>query len=135
MTTENTGLDWNKIYNETSFMVKDISGTEITFTHDIGLPSSIKNIKFAIITAWNPDNKIISDSENRIRNQSLEGDLEKLSYVYYPSSGTGTDGHSEASFTIEGISAEQAVALGTKYGQYAIVYNDSEGFVFKRCVK
>jgi hypothetical protein len=124
--------NWNDIYDTTTFMAHDKEGNKVFFTQKEGLPKSIKNKPFAIITAWNPDHKELSLAENKARNESLKDDLITTGLHFYPSLGTGTDGHSEESFTVEDIALDEAVRLGRKYGQYAIAYNDSLGFRFER---
>lgn len=131
---KNELMNWGNIYSETSFMARDADGAEITFTKKGGVPLLIKDKQFAVITAWNPDNNQLTVEENKARNGLLENDLKKTKYVFYPSLGTGTDGHSEGSFTIEEISLTEAVEFGHKYGQHAIAYNDARGFVFERCL-
>lgn len=76
---------------------------------------------WAFITAWNPLSVPLSDKENQIRNEMLKSDLSTNSIF----SGRGQDSEGvwppEESFFIPGINLSEAIELGRKYGQRAIV--------------
>lgn len=76
---------------------------------------------WAFITAWNPLSVSLSAAENRIRNNELYADLE--SYVVLTGRGQDPEGiwGAEESFFVAGIESKEAIALGRKYGQRAIV--------------
>jgi hypothetical protein len=78
---------------------------------------------WAFLTAWNPLPEILSDVENKKRNQQLEKDLKSVSLVYCKAIGISEDEKwSEESFFIENISKVQIQTLAVKYGQLAYVY-------------
>lgn len=78
---------------------------------------------WAFLTAWNPLPKVLSDIENKKRNQQLEGDLKSVSLIYCKAIGISEDEKwSEESFFIENISKEQIHFLAVKYGQLAYVH-------------
>ena len=118
------------LYNRTQFMVRAEGGEPVYFTMgDATLPEAVRKKQFAIITAWNPMNNMMPLEENRSRNRELEDILKEQKYVYYPSLGT-CEHHVEESFTIEQIPQADAVALGKRFGQHAIVFCDGVGVGF-----
>lgn len=122
------------LYSDTQFMVKDHEGNLVYFTVNTAKDFPVlKKKSFAVITAWNPHNRALSILENNVRNEALRKDITQSSHYFYPSAGTLGD-HTEDSFTIEGISEKDATALGKKYDQHAILFNDIDGlrFVFPR---
>jgi len=128
--TDNNLMD---LYSRTTFSVKDLLDNLVNFTavtaenHPI-----LKKKRFSIITAFNPMNESTSERDNQRNHKRLKGDLSKLEYVHYETVGT-LDGHSELSFTIEEIPYEEAMKIGAKYRQYAILFNDEKGIRFIRC--
>lgn len=92
----------------------------------------LKQKQFAIITAFNPMNRVISERENLTQNSLLEKDLAERGFCFYSTRGE-LDGHFEASFTVENISQAQAIEFGVKYRQHSILYNDAQGVRFVRC--
>jgi hypothetical protein len=78
----------------------------------------------AFITAHNPRSQRLSDGENYERHRLLIADVEKQGFAYLTGRGVGED-HSwptEESVFVIGTTRDQATALGTKYGQLAIVW-------------
>jgi hypothetical protein len=78
----------------------------------------------AFITAHNPCSQRLSDRENRERHRLLIAEVEKQGFAYLTGRGVGED-HSwpaEESVFVIGSTHDQATALGTKYGQLAIVW-------------
>lgn len=81
------------------------------------------------ITAWNPASRMLSKTENLLRNNNLKTDLIKTSRQVLPAlhlAGAG-DWPPEESFWAGDISAENAILLGRKYGQNAIVWWEKDG--------
>ena len=120
------------IYHKTQFMFHDEHDQPVYFhVGDTPIAPALKKKQFAIITAWNPLNKTLTLEENRLSNNELQQLLTNHGYTYYPSTGTIGD-HTEESYTIENISEEEAIQLGRKFDQYAILYNDPTGprFIF-----
>ena len=75
------------------------------------------------ITAWNPGVERPTLGENQQRNADLLLDLRAAGCEVFDGRGIGEDPgwEPEESFLALGIPAEQAVELGRRYGQYAIV--------------
>ena len=78
---------------------------------------------YAFITAWNPFSKLLHLPENQRRNKDLETELKNTACFILPGFGIGEDDNwpPEESFFAPGIAAEDAIRLGRKYGQNAIV--------------
>ena len=79
---------------------------------------------WCFITAWNPYSKALSLEDNIARNKLLEKDLS----AHHVFSAEGKDASGiwppEISFFVGNITKEQAVLLGKKYEQNAIVYGE-----------
>jgi uncharacterized protein DUF3293 len=78
---------------------------------------------WAFITAWNPSSRLLTPEENASRQNRLEADINGLGYEMFTGVGQPAEGNwlPEQSVLILGISKEDAIALGGKYGQLAIV--------------
>ena len=83
----------------------------------------------AIITAFNPYSKALSEEENLARQELLLADLLAASYQVIPGIGLHPSNRwpGEPSLLAIGIHAAEAGELGKKYEQNAIVYNDAHG--------
>jgi hypothetical protein len=77
---------------------------------------------WCFITAWNLFSKALSIEENKMLNLLLEADLNK--YPIFSAEGKGIlgDWPPEISFFVGNISREQAIDLGQKYKQNAIIF-------------
>lgn len=82
---------------------------------------------WCFITAWNPYSKGLTTIENMDLNNQLEEDLKD--YQIYTAQGKGTIGDwpLEPSFFVADITEVDAIALGKKYKQNAIVYGNYDG--------
>ena len=82
----------------------------------------------AFITAFNPYSKVTDSAENNKRNELLRSDLDEISFAVVKGYGQDPEGswEKEDSFLAFGISKEQAVQLGIKYEQNAILWCDSD---------
>lgn len=78
----------------------------------------------ALITAHNPHSQRLSDRENRERHRLLIADVEKQGLAYLTGRGVGEDDSwpAEETVFVIGVNRDQATALGTKFGQLAIVW-------------
>ena len=85
--------------------------------------NSLFTKNFAIITAFNPQNELLSCIENQDRHILLRKDIEKLKFKYLYARGF-LDDHSEDGYLIYDISFNEAINLASKYEQYAIFYNN-----------
>jgi hypothetical protein len=81
--------------------------------------------EWSFITAYNPYSKVVSDEENNIRHDELK-ELTK-SYKTFEGHGVGEDPtwEPEISLFIIGISKKDAIIIGNKYEQNAIVYGQT----------
>lgn len=77
----------------------------------------------AFLTAENPFSIATSAAENAVRQANLKADLDAIGALTLLGEGEGTDPAwpQEASWLAFGLTRDQACALGTKYGQNAIV--------------
>jgi hypothetical protein len=78
---------------------------------------------WAHVTASNPASRRLSDEDNMARQHELERDVAGLGVTSYPGEGVGDDGQwpPEPSLLILGIARGDAVRLGRRYGQLAVV--------------
>jgi hypothetical protein len=89
--------------------------------------SLFENRPFAIITAHNPRSERLSDSENKARHETLRRELISLGLTFAPSTGESPDGSwLEEGFIIFETSLEQALELGRKFAQHAIIYGQGK---------
>ncbi|EDM28285.1 hypothetical protein LNTAR_10231 [Lentisphaera araneosa HTCC2155] len=82
---------------------------------------------WAFITAWNPYSlNETTDTENHSRNQTLLEDLNVQDIQVISGKGIDPSGEysGEDSFLITGISRDDAIQLGQKYQQNAIVFGE-----------
>lgn len=76
---------------------------------------------FHILTAFNPEGVILSEKENLLRNDDLFRELDSLGELVFPITGGSPDGvHRESSFAVQGLTREQALSIGVRFGQNAI---------------
>ncbi len=80
-----------------------------------------------IITAYNPDNKLLSSKENKSLNIKLLGDLEGYLTINHKGS---WEGYQEEAFVVIDITKEKLIYLAEKYKQKAVIWGDSSGFEF-----
>jgi len=118
-------MNYTEAFKNTDYIV-NINDKVITI--NIGkiqteLDNLIKPVEqWAFITAYNPLPKILSDNENKSRNNQLKQDAENLGFQVYTGYGIAKDkSWREDSFLIVGIDKKAAIQLGAKYGQLAIV--------------
>jgi hypothetical protein len=78
---------------------------------------------WAYVTASNPGSRRLSDEDNAARQRELEGHVARLGVRAYPGEGVGDDGRwpPEPSLLVLGIARDDAIRLGGRYGQVAIV--------------
>lgn len=78
-------------------------------------------ITWAYITAWNPYSELTDDRTNEEKNNQMRNDL--TGYILFHGEGVGSDQswQPEKSFLILGIALDEAILIGKKYRQNAIV--------------
>ena len=112
-------MDTNEHYLSTMFLVTD---------DKIKYPAS-----FAIITAHNPMDQLLSKEENRNRNIQLLYSLEKLGVKTLPIVGCSPDlTHREDSFIVN-LSLAETISTGRKYDQRAVFWVDAENLYLVYC--
>ena len=111
---------------------------EVVLSSDKLLSFSLENLSdnhffdqpFAIVTAANPNNILLSLSDNTHRNALLYSELNSKGVL----SARGChDGHCEDGYLIFNITLSDALLLGQKYEQVAIFYNDSKKMMYVDC--
>ncbi len=93
--------------------------------HNIELDQFLEGHEsWAYITAWNPNSKALPAAENEQRNRTLVQELQAKGFTYYPGKGVPNEGDwiPEESFLILDLSKKNALQMGQKYGQKAIVW-------------
>ena len=114
-------MDTNEHYLSTMFLVTD---------DKIKYPAS-----FAIITAHNPMDQLLSKEENRNRNIQLLHSLEKLGAKTLPIVGCSPDlTHREDSFIVS-VSLNTAISVGRKFDQRAVYWVQNENLYLVYCEK
>ena len=111
-------------YKQTSYQCGTISIRVDRINPEIdALLRCNQRTEWAFITAWNPDGEIVSPEKNGKANQSLLLELQQKQYVILPGWGIGDDRQwpPEASFLVVGMNREEAMLLGNRYKQRAVV--------------
>ena len=74
-----------------------------------------------VITAWNPGDERPSLNMNRLRNDQLKVELETMGFEVFAALGSDPHSeHAEESWAVVGMSDEQAIEAGCRFGQVAI---------------
>jgi hypothetical protein len=84
---------------------------------------------FAILTACNPGSVPLDEEENTSRQSQLECDLIESGYETYVTENVAEDAAwpVEESCFVPGIPVAEAMSLGEKYGQNAVVCGGADG--------
>ncbi len=123
--------EYAPIYAQNIYTVMLSSTESFTFSLQHITPHILFNTPFSIITAWNPNNTELSIEENHLRNQELYSSLHS-SYELFEAKGCFEE-HCEDGYLIVGIDLDDAIALGRKYEQFAIFYNDTTSLRYIAC--
>ena len=121
--------DLIEIYKKNMFLLK-VNNQDLWFSLNKPLEIAYYSRRFAILTAWNPNNKPTTDTENLTANKMLEADLSK--YEVLNSIGQYNE-HQEDSYLVYDISLEEALTLGVKYNQYSVFYNNTMELSYVEC--
>ena len=108
-----------EIYKKNHFKVGDVDFIFEKIPDDVLFAK-----RFAIITAWNPNNEITSDVLNKENNELLIREIKEMDLSFDDALGYFED-HSEASYCVYNISFTDAIRLGKQFQQYSILYNDT----------
>jgi hypothetical protein len=88
---------------------------------------------FAIITAWNPMDRKLSDEENQREDEALRRDLRLRNLSYFRATGCSPDlSHREPGWAVEMPKAD-AIALGKRFGQRAIWWVAGDELLLVNC--
>jgi hypothetical protein len=79
---------------------------------------------WAYVTAYNPASIPTVTSENEARQRKLRTEVAGSGHVFFEGEGIGDSWPAELSLLILGITDEDAVALGRRFGQLAIVVGE-----------
>lgn len=82
---------------------------------------------WAHITAWNPGPTRYDRDENDRRQQALEAELEARGLVWFPGRGVGDDGWTEEAALVLGLGQADALELGARFAQRAVVWGRAGG--------
>jgi hypothetical protein len=84
---------------------------------------------WAYITAFNPGSIVLTPQENMARQRELERVVAPRGFATFSGEGVGDDGRwpPERSLLVLGIGRSDAVQLGRRFGQIAIVYGELGG--------
>lgn len=84
--------------------------------------------RFAVITACNPEGRMVSAAENTRRMSRLDARVVELGAVAFRADGRSPDGsHRERGWAIP-VSREEAIRLGREFEQLAVFWFDSGAF-------
>ena len=122
---------WNA-YQTTAFCAT-VDGMEIRITPGELHPALDRALHdrrvntWAYITAWNPGSRQLSHQENELRHQRLKGEVTDLGFHSFEGEGRPADTAwaPEQSLLVLGVSAQEAVGIGLRYGQNAIVVGET----------
>lgn len=90
--------------------------------------------RFAIITAYNPQSNLLPKEENLRRHRQLEREIQTLGLAYTPSLSTSPEGSwAEEGFAVFAIGLEEALALGRKFEQQAVVWGEGRRVFLAWC--
>jgi len=120
--------DTLRAYRETHYLVTELLQP---FALRIGTPSIELGALYrrrgvdsaAFLTACNPYGRLLDEAVNAAAQERLRGELETLGLAYFGGEGRHPRGGwpAEASFLALGLSRQEAVALGRRYRQNAVV--------------
>jgi hypothetical protein len=121
-------------YQQTSFLA-DTSRGHLCLRIGVSNPaldallSAERARSWAYVTAYNPGSMPLGESENAKRQRVLEQAVREAGFLFFYGTGIGDDAQwpPEPSLLILGITRDQAVDLGRRFGQRAIVYGEAGG--------
>ena len=87
---------------------------------------------FAIITAYNPQNRVLSPLENRELHKRLLSLLERKKYLFCNAEGCYKE-HCEEGFIVFNMTLEEALNMARHFDQYALFYNDTKIVKYIAC--
>lgn len=117
-------------YLDTAIEIKDLDGKQMTLTGPKATPTWAFDEPCWVITAWNPDGRVVTPTENADANLLLEADLRALESRFVPATGRAVDGspHHEDGYLVSGINRPTALGLGRRFQQDAVFEISAELF-------
>ena len=123
-------LTLEEIYFKNRYEIDRASESYFSFSLENFSDSTFFDKRFAIITAYNPDNSPLTTQENMRRNALLYNELNNKLVL----SARGCyEEHCEEGYLISDITLSKALCLGRKYGQVAIFYSDGKKLMYVDC--
>lgn len=111
-----SSIDLSELYLKTNVSV-EVGGILVSAQE----ATSVMNGVIHVITAWNPGDARPSRTENDAANDQLLSRLTVLGCEPRRAVGADPDsGHFEESWAVEGLSDDQARAVGAEFGQVAV---------------
>ncbi|MCP3936489.1 MAG: DUF3293 domain-containing protein [Actinomycetia bacterium] len=110
-------------------MDEDIWDHYVTSEVDVGEPFNTSTATdwpvdvplMFVITAFNPQSRVLSPDENLTLNERLKATLVQADMLHYPAVGRSADSSwAEASFALVDIDRQQACALAIEFDQKAV---------------
>ena len=123
---------YKDLYFRNCYEVERSSSTAFYFSLEHFIDSAFFDRSFSIITAFNPQNKILSLEENQQRDRLLYSTFHIKEYELLRATGS-LDDHSEAGWLIYDISLDDVLTIALMYDQYAIFYNDTKSLQYIEC--
>ena len=92
-------------------------------------PASISRFPMHIVSAWNPEGMPATFEQNELKHARLEVAVAKTTHHAMPVTLIGSNSHwYEHAMAISGLTDKQAIALGKRYKQAAVIRIDREGW-------
>jgi hypothetical protein len=124
-------LTFSQAYARAIYKTKDIA---FTLTDKPNPTLLFNNRPYAIITAHNPYSQKLSKEENDQRHEQLEKILQERGFEHHLSTGESPDGSwIEEGFIIFDISLDDALTIGKRFEQHAIVYGQGNRAALAWC--
>lgn len=127
--------DLLSIYQKSDYRV--LGGGENSFVMHIGIPCEpLRNLLLrtgvstsCFVSAYNPRSEPCTDEENARAQAQLTQDVRQMGLSYLEGVGEDPDGEcaGEPCLLVLGISYENTVTLGKRYGQNAVLWSEVDG--------
>ncbi len=123
--------DYRAIYFRNIYEVELLSGSIFSFSLIDFKNSDFYDRPFAIISAFNPQNRSLEAQQNRARDRQLYNELNSNRTILKARG--CLDGHCEDGYLVYDITEVEAIAIALQYDQYAIFYNSTEALQYIKC--
>lgn len=118
-------MDLIKLYESALYIVVELEYNVLINKLNPKLDKYMSSNNFtnwAIITAYNPQSKILSNSQNILNNQKLLSDIANFNFLHTESADEKGEWEKELGFVIFDIDLGEAKLFGRKYNQKAICF-------------